>query len=234
MFATAMQRGTDVIALSEPNIRLLGQKHKCILDSNGDSGFYFLKRNPRRTTNTHNGIVVAWLGDITAISCYVSPNCQPAQYTAFLDNLSATLASATGKIVLMGDFNARSPAWGDTIETARGRALSELLVQAGLAIVNHGDTPTFEIGKRSSYIDVTAVSTSLMGRVGGWQVLEEESGSDHKHIVFTIEDTAASPSRASLVTRGWNARKFSMHDAEKSIRNLEATDTGRDLSLSDI
>lgn len=46
---------------------------------------------------------------------------------------------------MAGDFNTKSPEWGDHHEDAKGRALVDWAASLNLILCNHGDKPTFSI-----------------------------------------------------------------------------------------
>ena len=66
----------------------------------------------------------------------------------------------------------------------------------GLAVLNQGDTPTFERGLERSIIDVT-LAEGLQGRaVDGWNVLNRLSTmSDHNCIEFSVRATEGNGQR---------------------------------------
>lgn len=89
--------------------------------------------------------------------------------TAFLQRIENCVRGleANAKVILAGDFNVRSMAWGDWVSFAKGNKLVAMADSLGLVVVNHGSEPTF-IGKgRGSIVDVTFVSEALMPSVRG-------------------------------------------------------------------
>lgn len=234
MFATASQRDVDVIAISEPNIRLLSNKQKCLLDKHGDSALYFRKGVPQNVYNPHRGIVAASWRGVTIISCYISPNCDHITFMEYLDKLEETIGRYGQRTIVTGDFNAHSPAWGGKAESKRGKALSELFAQTNLIILNQGNTPTFEVGPRSSFVDLTVASESLARRSISWQVLTDESASDHKYIFLEIHDATMVPGHTLPPVRGWNTHKFNLNKAEEAIRTLVETGEGDRQNLTTI
>jgi len=55
-----------------------------------------------------------------------------------------------------------------------------------LHCINRGHKPTFVTANRRERLDVTLVSTDLLQVVSGWEVMDEESMSDHKYIHFVL------------------------------------------------
>ena len=87
--------------------------------------------------------------------------------------------------LLLGcDANAHHTVWGSTDINSRGRDLLEYLVGTDLEILNRGNNPTFRTQNRKEVLDLTLCSEALIGKVTGWKVSEEESLSDHRHVVF--------------------------------------------------
>lgn len=53
-------------------------------------------------------------------------------------------------IIIVGDYNAKSPAWGSTTEDNRGEVLGTFAAAWGLWPENVGSAPTFVVDGRSS------------------------------------------------------------------------------------
>ena len=66
--------------------------------------------------------------------------------------------------------------------------MEELLLEKNLLVLNCGSEPTFQTVRAQSIIDVTVVNSHAMRtlNVNGWEVLSEESFSDHRYIYFSI------------------------------------------------
>ncbi len=100
----------------------------------------------------------------------------------------------TRKVPLLvgADSNAHSSIWGCLENNDRGQDLEDLLDQCELTVLNVGNTPTYfrteEDGtKTESIIDITVTNKFANDiNVNDWQVLEEETDSDHKYIGYTF------------------------------------------------
>jgi hypothetical protein len=57
-----------------------------------------------------------------------------------------------------------------------------------LEILNQGSNPTFCSGRKLDVTDITLGSFGLLGSFKSWEVSSEPSLSDHRHILFTIQD----------------------------------------------
>lgn len=96
---------------------------------------------------------------VQVYSCYSSPNRPLDHFHNFLQRLEGSIRAIllSISVLVTGDFNARSAAWGDWVDNQRGEDLSALLDSLGLVIANEGSTPTFTRGA-GSIVDVTAMS----------------------------------------------------------------------------
>jgi len=105
---------------------------------------------------------------IRVYACYWSPNTDFVAFTNFLDRLEDS------PILIAGDFNAKSPEWGDHREDQKGRALADWAASLNLSVCNQGDKPTFsrthETGVSQSHIDITFITESQEHTVQNWKV----------------------------------------------------------------
>jgi len=98
-------------------------------------------------------------------------------------------------IIVAGDFNARSPAWGDTRRNPRGQPLEDWMSGHGLGLLNTGHASTCVRPQGESVIDITMASPSAAHRVSSWRVIEDLRGetlSDHQYIEVVL-GTARQP-----------------------------------------
>lgn len=58
-------------------------------------------------------------------------------------------------ILVAGDLNAKSKAWGSAVDDWRGDQLARFAAEWGLWPENVGSVPTFAVDGRSSVVDVT-------------------------------------------------------------------------------
>lgn len=131
----------------------------------------------------------------------------------------------TPNIIIGGDINSASPWWGCREEDGRGAKFVEFATQYGLNILNEGTTPTFYIHRGqnlyTSIVDVTACSTSLLGKIGNWRVNKEAvTLSDHRQIDFEIQLKCPVLESKRQGTRIFNTRKA---DWEKFRGRLKET-----------
>lgn len=132
--------------------------------------------------------VAVEMGDIIIISCYLSPNEGIKRYNAILKEIGNFIANRGNKILVCGDFNAKSVAWGCNKDDRRGILLEQWASESDLAICNKGDTPTCVRPQGSSVVDLTFASTWVAARVKNWRVNSEmETLSDHLSVTFSLE-----------------------------------------------
>ena len=91
------------------------------------------------------------------------------------------------RVIMSGDFNARSPSWGDISHNVNGKSLEEALPAIdGIIINNDGPTRFAErAGDADSCIDLTMVSPGLAPAID-WKLLPL-LGSDHRPTMTTIK-----------------------------------------------
>lgn len=184
------EQNISMLLISEPNkILVTNNSLDWIIDQRGDAAIKLADKN-LRVENVGRGQGFVWVkvDELHIFSCYISPNVPNQAFVNYLDKLKDEIRQSTcDKILLGGDFNAKSQEWGSNREDQRGTILSEWIVETGLEILNRGDTPTFVRGSSSSRVDITLSSKSLFRRVINWRVSDEENLSDHQNIYFDIK-----------------------------------------------
>lgn len=94
-----------------------------------------------------------------------------------------------GLPLLVGcDSNSHHTMWGDKNVRARGTALLEFLTLGGLQVANRGSVPTYFTTERQSVIDLTLCTSELFSQIVSWEVSMEVSLSDHRHILFELDE----------------------------------------------
>jgi len=214
--------GIDVLILSEP--------YRCGSETEGwfsdaDARAAILVFNPTlqlQQIGPKNNSGFRWVKveNLTVYACYWSPNTVYTLFVDFMDRLEGSIRQQEGTIIVAGDFNAKSPAWGDHTEEPKGRALLEMTASLGLFVCNNGDKPMFSRvyagGISRSHIDITFVNDRSSHLVRDWKTLDEYSASPHRYITFSITGvphTVRHPSDAK-----WSWRKY---DRPKLLRFIE-------------
>ncbi|XP_008180149.1 uncharacterized protein LOC103308492 [Acyrthosiphon pisum] len=204
--ATANAKEADVLIICE--------EHR---DRGEDNG-WFPDANGRAAIAVLSSISVDAIGQPTPgfrwleikgyrlYSCYISPNVTFLEFEAFLVGLEASVRTATGPVVVSGDFNSKSPEWGSPREDRRGRALADLIAALGLVVRNEGGQPTFVRGASESHLDLTLATQAAIGSITDWAVMEEETLSLHRYIWFNITTTRGQ--QREQAKKGWAYSKF--------------------------
>ncbi|CAB3236245.1 unnamed protein product [Arctia plantaginis] len=148
-------------------------------------------------------VAVEW-GGITIYGVYFSPNRSLNDFEVFLTSLETSIRRlASGHVLVLGDFNVKSIAWGTPRTDARGEAVEEWAASVGLCLLNRGSTNTCVRQQGGSIVDRSFTTPALAARVRNWRVLEEvETLSDHLYIRFELSRTQDS-------SRGHVARRLS-------------------------
>ena len=60
------------------------------------------------------------------------------------------------------------------------------LVTTDLDILNKGIKPTCVVSNRQEVIDITLATSDIVSNVTVWRVSDEESLSDHRHIMYEV------------------------------------------------
>jgi len=210
--ATAAATDVDIIILSEP--------YRCRTDVEGWFSDVGVKAavvvfNPDiqiRAIGPKDNAGFRWVkvGDITFYACYWSPNTEYTLFVDFLDRLEGSIRGQEGTVIAAGDFNAKSPAWGDHTEEPKGRALVDMAASLDLGICNVGDKPTFSRvhagGVSRSHIDITFVTDRSSHLVREWKTLDKYSASLHRYITFKVSGTTQAD-RVPAEER-WSWRKY--------------------------
>ena len=96
-----------------------------------------------------------------------------------LSNIVRDLQALGNSIIIGGDANAHHVEWGSTDINPRGEQLLDWIGASNLTLLNEGNTPTFMTQNRSEVIDISLCSMDILGQTEGWDVMSDESFSDH-------------------------------------------------------
>ncbi|CAG7820987.1 unnamed protein product, partial [Allacma fusca] len=137
----------------------------------------------------NNDVICLDISGIALINVYIAP---PADFD-FMPYIVVlnTLCNKCNKVILVGDFNSRIISKYPADE--RTTELDAMFSANKLIILNDG-SPTFSrvrmvdggVTVQESSPDLSLVSPTLLQCVGSWEVLEQESASDHLNIFFTV------------------------------------------------
>lgn len=215
---TAAEKKTDILILSE--FYKYGRAHeRWQCDSSMRAAIAAVTNvlidSARSADN--NGFVWVTIAGIRIYSCYWSPNSTPAQYEDFLNRLEASVRASPVPVIVAGDFNAKHWLWGSPTNDYKGEALADLPQAMDLTICNQGSSPTQEKDGYQSYIDITMATTGISARVANWQVLHEETASDHRYLEFTLEATIVQ----TPLARGWSVKGLDQVKFKATMANWQ-------------
>lgn len=190
-YELAIRRGVDVIIASEPNKNRV-QRNNWIKDKRLDVAVLFINKNVDvQKVRKEQGYVCLYISNYRIYCCYSSPNIELETFRAEMDKIMNDSRGLSGDSLIIGDLNAKSPQWGSAIWDARGEYLTDWLAQVDMVVHNKGEKPTFVRGNSESFIDVTCSSQNIATKIVNWEVLDDESLSDHRFIYFEIKDQIA-------------------------------------------
>lgn len=132
------------------------------------------------------------IGEIVIASAYFAHDaeCPPQEVKRLV-----TYCNAEHLPLLLGcDANSHHTVWASSNTNDRGRKLLEFLCAQGLVFLNRGVSPTFRNCLREEVLDLTIASVGISSYINNWSVSQEDSLSDHSHIIFSIDITKADPS----------------------------------------
>ncbi|XP_063624757.1 uncharacterized protein LOC134796497 [Cydia splendana] len=144
-----------------------------------------------------DGFVAAKWGGIIVVGVYFSPNLPLNAFQRFLEDLEGVVRRAgQAPILVLGDFNAKSRAWGSPNTEPRGAEVEVWSAAAGLVLLNCGNAQTCVRWNGGSIVDLSFATPDLAARITEWRVLEdEETLSDHLYIRMRVSplQRAAAP-----------------------------------------
>ena len=97
---------------------------------------------------TDAGFVWVEVAGVRAYSCYFSPNDPFEIFETQILLLEESLKEASGRSLIAGDFNSKSPKWGEARLDRRGILVGEMVARNDLIVLNRGKDFTFIRGAR--------------------------------------------------------------------------------------
>lgn len=206
--ATAREIGASVILVSEPNRIAMTGNVDWLKDEAIDSGIIILdSRIKIKKRGSGDGYTYVQTEMHTIFSCYSSGNRDIECFENMLDEIAGHIRNSAGKCIIAGDFNSKSPLWGMARSDNRGSIMEDWIAQNNLVVMNEGNKPTFQSENYTSILDVTLTTADIKDDVQSWDVLEEDSLSDHNYISFEIKKPDKLP-QAQAKCKGWQMNKF--------------------------
>ncbi|XP_070518841.1 uncharacterized protein [Cardiocondyla obscurior] len=170
---------------------------------------------------------VRW-GPVAVIGVYLPPPGSPEEYGKWLENIGACIDRLRPLPVLVaGDFNAWSTAWGSRQTNVRGRLLGDWAACRDLALLNQGSVSTCVRPRGESIVDLTWATPAAANMVSSWRVAAElEHLSDHRYISVELRPRATrNGTDRPIVEKRWAIRSI-REDVFKA--SLEVSGWNRD------
>ena len=156
--------------------------------------------------------------NILLISGYLDINFDPQVTADQLQHIFDYAKKQSLQILMGVDSNAWSTLWGSKETNKRGEVLEELFFKNDVLIVNRGGKPTFVTCRASSTIDLTLTSSGMVDLVRNWEVLDDDTLSDHKKISFKLTTTCPN----TIIVQNVNNTNWNLFN--ELINNIELPD----------
>ncbi len=205
---TVLEENIDVALLSEQYTQR--SESTWIKDISGKAAIWSCKGQAFTSCSrdAQNGFTWANIHGIYLVSCYARPSASINEFEHFLLQLSLMTRSKS-PIIIAGDFNAWSTAWGSRSTNHRGRLVLEFLSQTNLTIINSGTQNTFQKGNKGSVIDLMFANDALSRHIK-WGVSDIYTNSDHMAIIAEVLFSRETEplSRNTSRKRSWRQKEF--------------------------
>ncbi|GFO20617.1 RNA-directed DNA polymerase from mobile element jockey, partial [Plakobranchus ocellatus] len=124
---------------------------------------------------------------LTVCSLYLPPNSPVLKLS-----LAELFEQLPKPFLVLGDFNAHSPAWGNSRRDGRGRMLEEFIAENDFIILSSGEQTFVHSAYHStSAIDLAVASPSIAAECS-WAAHSDLCGSDHFPIFLTLSSNFSS------------------------------------------
>ncbi|KAL0861416.1 hypothetical protein ABMA27_008960 [Loxostege sticticalis] len=144
---------------------------------------------PFKSVRKGHGCVATRIGEIEEIGVYFSPNRLFSEFEVYMAQLGVFLSGCNRRdnIIVAGDLNAKSVAWGSPATDVQGELVEDWVVANGLTIMNRGTVHTCVRRHGGSIVDITFASPALAPRILDWKVVTDaETLSDHRYVRFDL------------------------------------------------
>lgn len=214
---TIRRKNIDIVIITEPHINSVDRNKWFFSEEINAVIRITANHKPTHTGGGPNFVHVTWK-DILIIACYCSPNREIEHLATTLYEISRLIKKHNNKkIIIAGDFNAKSVTWGEEKETARGKVMSEFISANDLILLNKIGVPTWQRRQSSSILDLTLYNNKFTRQQLNWKVSEEENLSDHHNIIITIKEPN------NIITRDrekkWVINERKLQNAQQIIEN---------------
>ena len=155
LMQTARERGADVLLISEQH--KWSENSAWYQDASRRAGILILSLDLSigDFLETDAGFVWVEVAGVRVYSCYFCPNNPFEIFETQILLLEESLREASGRSLIAGDFNSKSPEWGEARLDRRGIFVGEMAARNDLIVLNRGRDFTFRRGAGGSIIDFT-------------------------------------------------------------------------------
>ncbi|XP_076248029.1 uncharacterized protein LOC143187676 [Calliopsis andreniformis] len=164
------------------------------------------------------GFVGTNVENIVMISAYISPNSGITKFCEIVKEIVKIRRANKDRFSLMGDLNAKQPAWGSDKTNSRGNILLEAHEDMRLVPIITDGGHTFEKNSKTSKIDIISCDVKTLKEVKISKVIEQDLSSDHKYVTHVIRMTENSVIDDAAF-RPWSFETF---NEERFIECLDA------------
>ena len=165
LMQTAKERGADVLPISEQH--KWSENSAWYQDTSRRAGILVCSPdlNIGDFLETDAGFVWVEVAGVRLYSCYFSPNDPFEIFETQILLIEESLKEASGRSLLAGDFNSKSPEWGEARLDRRGILVGEMVARNDLIVLNGGRDLTFRRGAGGSIIDLTIAAPRLASKM---------------------------------------------------------------------
>ena len=135
---TARERGADVLLISEQH--KWSENSAWYQDASRRAGILVLSPDLSigDFLETDAGFVWVEVAGVRVYSCYFSPNDPFEIFETQILLLEESLREVRGRSIITGDFNSKSPEWGEARLDRRGILVGEMAARNDLILLNRG------------------------------------------------------------------------------------------------
>ena len=212
LMQTARERGADVLLTNEQHKWF--ENSAWYQDASRRAGILICSPDSSIGDFLETDAEFVWVevAGVCVYSCYFSPNDPFKIFETQILLLEESLREVSWRPFIAGDFNSKSPEWGEARLDRRGILVSEMVARNDLIALNRVGDFTFRRGAEGSIIDLTIAAPRLASRIGDWCVLEVITLSDHQCIEFSIQKRShpVNAGRGGKVrSPSWNTKRLS-------------------------
>ncbi|GBM90280.1 hypothetical protein AVEN_189063-1 [Araneus ventricosus] len=147
----------------------------------------------------------------------ISVDCPPSE--ELCENINEIsillLRFSEEKIVIIGDFNAKSSIWGPGNREKRGNIVHELINKFDLVVINDSDSPPSINGPCGiSWIDIMMFMNIGVDRITEWKISDRITLSDHQIMEFKVEKENFSNKRKAYK---WSIESINLFDFKVKV-----------------